>query len=75
MKNIASKLCVLVVVAVSAALPVLADATDPVVVATTAAAADFQENYLLVLGAVASAALLMAGAAMTYSWAKATFFS
>lgn len=52
-----------------------AQETDPIVAAVTTAADSFQDKFLLVLGAIAAATLLMAGAVMTFKWAKATFFS
>lgn len=74
MKKTLNNVCIATFVALAMAAPAFAQ-EDPVVTATTAAAADFQTKFLLVIGAISSAALLMAGVVMTYKWAKATFFS
>lgn len=74
MKKIFNRACIATAVALTLAVPAIAQ-EDPVVTAVTTAADSFKEKFLLVLGAIAAAALLMAGAVMTYKWAKATFFS
>lgn len=74
MKKIFNRACIATAVALTLAAPAFAQ-EDPVVTAAQTAATDFQTKFLLVLGAIAAAALLMAGAVMTYKWAKATFFS
>lgn len=74
MKKIFNRACIATAVALTLAVPAFAQ-EDPVVAAVTTASDDFKTKFLLVLGAIAAATLLMAGAVMTYKWAKATFFS
>lgn len=74
MKKIFNRACIATAVALTLAAPAFAQ-EDPVVQAAKDAAESFVDKFLVVLGAIAAAALLMAGAVMTYKWAKATFFS
>lgn len=65
----------LFVILVAFAPAAFAQETDPIVLAVQSAADSFEDKFLIVLGAIAAATLLMAGAVMTFKWAKATFFS